>query len=143
MAHAGQFTCHRFEQEKKGQVEAQYLIVCIGYDPGQLARMEFRIERMQHPIGTGHGVVQLHVVVAVPRQRGHAIARSHAERQQGLGHLSRTGGQIAIGVAMDSALDLPRHDFLLAMMAFRMPKQRRDKQRLPRHLTMDHEFLLR
>jgi len=63
------------------------------------------------------------VAVAVPGNGAHAVAGLHAEHPQRLGHAPRTGREIAIGVAMDVALDAARHHLLVTVVTLGMRQQ--------------------
>ena len=63
-------------------------------------------------------VVQLHVAVAVPGQRGDAVAEARRRSAaSALAMLARARGELAVGVAVDVAFDAARHDLLLAVVA--------------------------
>ena len=56
------------------------------------------------------------MAIAVPGQRADAVARLDAELQQGFRHLFGAPPGVAIGVAVDIALDPTGHDFRVAMV---------------------------
>ncbi len=98
---------HRFDQGQESQVEQQDLVFGMVGDIGDLLRMQARIDRMQHGAGTGHGVVGFHMAVAIPRQRGDAVAHLDAHALQGMGQLAGALAAIAVGIAVQVAFDAP------------------------------------
>ena len=68
----------RLDQRQEGQVEEQDLVFGMVGDPDDLVGMQARVERVQHRARAGDRVVQLQVAVAVPGQRGDAVAELDA-----------------------------------------------------------------
>ena len=68
----------RLDQRQEGQVEEQDLVFGMVGDPDHLVGMQARVQRVQHGARARHRVVQLHVAVAVPGQRGDAVAEADA-----------------------------------------------------------------
>jgi hypothetical protein len=126
----------RLDQRKEGQVEEQRLVFGVVGDVDDLIRVQARVERVKDRAGPGHRVVELHVAMAVPRQRRDTVAALDAETGERVGHPARACRQFAIGRAMDVALDPSRHDLLLAMVALGVDQQRRDQQRQLHHRTV-------
>jgi hypothetical protein len=71
---------------REAQVEEQDLVFRVVGDPHDLVGVQARVQRVQHGPGARRGVVQLHVTVAVPGQRGHAVAEADAALGQRVGH---------------------------------------------------------
>jgi hypothetical protein len=130
----------RLDQRQEGQVEEKDLVLGMVGDPDDLVRVQARVERVQHGARTRHRVVQLHVAVAVPRQRRDAVAELDALRGERVGHPARTAGELAIGRAVEVTLDAARDHFALAVVALGVDQQRRDQQRLLHHQSV-HDVL--
>ena len=95
---------------RKRQVEEQHLVFGVVGDPHDLVRMQARVERVQHRARARHRVVQLHVAIAVPRQRRDAVAEARRRARRARWPCGARGGEVAVGVAVDVALDAARHD---------------------------------
>lgn len=65
---------HRLHQRQEAQVEAQDLVLGVIHDPCDLLWMQARVDGVQHPARAADAVVKLEVPIAVPRQRGDAVA---------------------------------------------------------------------
>ena len=70
------FICERqrLDQRREGEIEEQVSVLGVVDDVGDLLRKQPRIDRVQHRPRAGDAVVELQVAVAVPRERGDAIA---------------------------------------------------------------------
>ena len=126
---------HGLHQRQEGHVEAQHLVFGVVGDPGDLVGMQARIDGVEHAAGTADAEVQLQVAVAVPRQRGHPVGKQQVHAIQRMRHLARPHGDVPPTVAMNVALDAPRHDLAVAMVALGEIDQGRDQQRLALHQT--------
>ena len=126
----------RFNQRQKGQIEKQDLVFGVIGDPDHLIRMQPRIHRVQNAAGPRDRVVQLHMSVAVPRQRSDAIALLDTTRRQRIGHAARSLRKLSISRAMSIAFHAARDDFLLTVMAFSVGEQRRYQQWLLHHQSV-------
>ena len=123
----------RLDQRQEREVEEEDGVLRVIGDPHDLVRMQPGIERVQHGAGARHGVVQLHVAVAIPCERRDTIAKADAVRGQRVGHAARALGEVAVSLAMQVAFDAARDDLLIAMVTLRMSEERRDQQRLLHH----------
>jgi hypothetical protein len=126
---------HGLDQRPEGHVEEHHLVFGVVGDVDDLVRMQPGVHGVQHAARAADAVVQLHVPVRVPGQRGGALARLHAQRLQRVGHPARARRDLTVGAAVDITFDTPRHDLLVAMVAFGMNEKRRDQQRQLHHLT--------
>ena len=126
----------RLDQRQEGQVEEQRLVFGVVGDVDDLVRVQARVERVQHRARARHRVVELHVAMAVPGQRRDAVAALDAEAGKGVRHPARARRQLAVGRAVDVALDPARHHLLLAVVALGVDQQRRDQQRQLHHRTV-------
>ena len=101
----GNFHGDRLDQRQKGQRRAESPIFRVD-DPGQLLRVQTRVEGAVPPAGAGHAVVKLEMAVAVP-----ASAPTRADwrglRRARWQSVWRGGGR-AVG-AMNIALHAARH----------------------------------
>ncbi len=109
-------------------------------DVGELIDVQPGVERVEYDTGTRHREVQLHMTVAVPRQRTDALTLVNPEPGECIGQLSGALREIAITISVNIAFDPSRHDFLPAVMPFGVGEERRDQQRLLHHQSM-HEYL--
>jgi hypothetical protein len=125
----------RLHQRQEGRIEAQVLVLGMVDDVRQLLGMQARIDRVQHRAGTGDRVIRFHVAVAVPGQRGHALAHRHAEPAERVGQPARSCVAVAVGIAVQVALDAARDDLAGAEMAVGVRDDAGDEQRLLHHLT--------
>jgi len=124
---------HGLHQGQKVQVKAQHLVFGVVGDPGDLLGVQARVDGVQHAARAAHTEVHLHVAVAVPGQRGHAVAELQAQPVERIGQAACALAQVLVGVAVDVALHAPRDDFGVAMVAFCELDQRRDQQGLALH----------
>ena len=122
------------DQRQEGQVEEQHLVFGVVGDVGDLFRMQAGIDRVQDRAGAGHRVIQFHVAVAVPRQRGNALAHLDAESLQSMGGAPRAPVAVGIGVPVDVAFDPARNDLDVAVMACGKFDNAGDEQGLVHHL---------
>ena len=114
----------RLDQRQEGQVEEERLVLGVVGDVDDLVGMQSRVERVQDRARSRHRVVELHVAMAVPGQRRDAVAALDAETGKGVRHPARARRQLAVGRAMDVALDPARHHLLLAVMALGVDQER-------------------
>ena len=71
-----------FDQRQEGEVEEQHLVFGVVGDVDDLVGVQARVERVQHRARAGDRVVELHVAVAVPGERGDAVAGLDAQRRR-------------------------------------------------------------
>jgi hypothetical protein len=133
--HRGAARVHRLHQRQEGEVEAQDLVLGVVDDPGDLVRMQARVDGVQHALRAADAVVQLQVAIAVPGQCRDPVAGGERIAVEGAGDLARAPGDLRPGAAVDVALDAPRDDLAIAVVAFGELDQRRDRQRLVLHQT--------
>jgi hypothetical protein len=126
---------HGGDQRQEGEVEEQHLVFGVVGDVGDLVGVQARVDGVQHRARARHRVVQLHVAVAVPGQRGHAVAHLDAQTRQRVGHAARTRGQFLVGGAVDVAFDPARHDLAFGVVPFGVNDEGRNQQRLLHHLA--------
>jgi hypothetical protein len=126
---------HRLHQRQEGEVEAQDLVFGMVGDPGDLVGVQARVDGVQHAAAAAHAVVQLQVPVAVPGQRGNAVAEEQLLPVQRIGHLPGTRCDSAPRGAVDIAFDAARDDLAVAVVALDELDQRRDQKRLVLHQT--------
>ncbi len=93
------------DQRKKRQVEEHDAIFRMVDDVRELINMQTGVQRMQHGPGPRHGKVQLHVTVAVPRQRRYPLARLDAEACEGVCHAARALREIPVPIPVYVAFD--------------------------------------
>ncbi len=116
--------------DRQGRVvKADPAVLGMIDDEGDLLLEQAGIDRMQHRTGTRHAVEQLEVMVRVPGQGSQAIAALHAQRRQRLGQPLDPRPGIAVGVAMQAAVDGARHDLRRAMRGGGMFDDARYQQR--------------
>jgi hypothetical protein len=120
---------------QKAHVKAQHRIFGVIDDPGDLLRMQARIERVQNPARTADAEIQLKVAVAIPGQGGHAVAEAQLQRIQRVGDLARATSNVLVGVAVQIALDAAGNHLALAVVAFGKLDERRNEQRMVLHQT--------
>ena len=95
----------------------------------QLRGRQPRVEGVQHPPRGRDAVVQLQVAVAVPGQRGHALAHGHALGLQPAGDAARAVGDAAPVSAVQVAFDAAADDLGIAMVPLGMGEQRSHGER--------------
>jgi hypothetical protein len=88
-------------------------------DPGDLVGRQARIDGVHHAAAAGDAEIELEMAVAVPGQRGHAVAERQAQAVQGIGDLARARGGVGVGVAVHVAFDAARDDLGVAVVARR------------------------
>jgi hypothetical protein len=130
----------RLDQRQEGQVEEQDLVFGMVGDPDDLVRVQARVQRVQHGARARHGVVQLHVAVAVPRQRRDPVAEADAAGGEGVGHPARSPRDLRVGRPVQVALDAARNHLPLAVVALGVRQQRGDQQRLLHHRSVHGVF---
>ncbi|MCY1501317.1 hypothetical protein D9M68_353840 [compost metagenome] len=140
-AHRRELCGDLFDERQEVQVEEEDTVLRVRGDPHQLVGVQPRIERVQHAARPGDRVIQLHVPVAIPGQRGHRRAGRHVERAQRVGQAARARRQVAKGIAVNVAFDAARHDLLIAVVPLGMAQQRRDQQWLMHHQSVHGGFL--
>ena len=92
-----------------------------------------RVDRVAHRADAGDAVIQLEMAEIVPRQRADPVAGSDPEPQQRLRQTPRAALGLGVGVAVDRAIDEAGDHFDIAVVARRVPDQRRDQQLPLRH----------
>ena len=102
-------------------------------DPGHLVGREARVERVHHAAAAGDAEVQLEVAVAVPGQRGDAVAERQPRRSSACCDPARACRRLAVGGAVNVALDAARDDLGVVVVAGGELDQARDQQRLVLH----------
>jgi hypothetical protein len=108
---------HGLDQRQEGHVEAQHLVFGVVGDVGDLVGVQARVDGVQHRAHAADRVVQLHVAVAVPGQRGHAVAAtSRPARPAPWPWARRERGQLLVGGAVDVAFDAARDDLAFAVV---------------------------
>ncbi len=135
VAHRRQLRCELLGQRQQAGVKAQHLVLGVVGDPFDLLGEQARVDRVAHAARAGRAVVDLHVAMAVPGQRGHAVSGRDVQRPEHLGELARALLDLAPVRAVDVALATPGHDLDVARMARRVPDQRRHGQRHVHHLA--------
>ena len=122
-----------FDQRCECQVEKQVLVFGVIGNVGDLLGKETRIDRVQHGAHAGHAIVEFHVPIAVPGQRGDAVAPLYAQCRQRPGDALRAGVNIAVRAAVDRSLDRARNNFNAGMKRVGVLDQRRNEQRAVLH----------
>ena len=102
-------------------------------DPGDLIRVQARIDGVHHPARTADAKIHLHMTVAVPGQGGDTITRLKAHRIQRIGQPARPCCKVAVGVAVDVTFHPPGDNFGVAMVALSELQQRRNQKWLTLH----------
>ena len=123
----------RLDQRQEGQVEEQQPVLRVVDDVRDLVRMQARIDRVQHGAGTGDGVIQLQVPVAVPGQRADTLPHRDALLAEHTGQPARPRFAVAHRVAVHVALHAARDDFAGTVVPGGEPDDARDHQRLVHH----------
>jgi hypothetical protein len=126
---------HGLHQRQEAQVEAQDLVFGVVGDPRDLVGVQARVDGVQHAAAAAHAVVQLQVAIAVPGQRGDAVAEQQLLAVQRIGHLPGTRCDTAPRGAVNIAFDTARDDLAVAVVALDELDQRRDQKRLVLHQT--------
>jgi hypothetical protein len=126
----------RFDERRERRVEKDAAICGVIDDVAELLGKKSRIDRVDHRAHARDRVVQLEVPVAVPGERGNAIAVDDALPGQRARELARSRMRVAIRVAMNRAFDGARDDLGIAVKAIRVADQRRDHQRHVHHQTV-------
>ena len=92
MLDGGAAAVHGLHQWQKAQVKTQHLVFgVVGY-PGNLVRVQARVDGVEHAARTTHTVVQLEMAVAVPGERGYAVAKCELQAIQRICNLARAHG---------------------------------------------------
>ena len=133
--HRGTFAVHCCNQWCERGVETHHRVFSVVDDPGQLLRVQARVQRVQHALRAADTKVQLQVAVAIPGQGGHAVAVGQLVGIQCIGNLARTLGHLRPVGTVNVALHSARHDFTVRVVAFGVLDERRNEQRVVLHLS--------
>ena len=90
--------------------------------------MQPQVERVQDEASARDPEVRLQVLVVVPAQRPHAVARLEAELPEPDRELLRPARQVAVRVAVEALVGQPGDDLLVAEVSLRAPKHRRKRE---------------
>ena len=123
-----------FDQRHESQVDKYIAIFGMVGDVDDLLGEQPGIDRMRHGANTRRRVIGLEMPEAVPRHGGNPVVHFYAEGGQCIGELAGAAVSFAVGVAMDgAAFHQAGYDFGIAVVAIRVPDQRRDQQRGVHH----------
>jgi hypothetical protein len=120
-------------QRQERHVEAQHLVFGMVRDPGDLVRVQPRVDGVQHTPRAARAKVDFQVTVAVPGERRHPVGEQQVHAIERVGDLARALGDVTPGVAVDVALHSPGHYLGVAVVALGVVDQRRNQQRLVLH----------
>ena len=126
------------DQRREREIEEKIAVCRVIGDVFDLLGEEARVDRVQHGADAGDAEVELHVAIAVPRERGNAIAGSHAENPERLGKLLRAAMNVGVRTTMERTLDRARDDLAARMKPVRVLDQRRDQQRAILYQSFEH-----
>ena len=84
------------DQRHENRIEEDVAIFGMVDDVLDLLRKQARIDGVQDAAAAGHAVVQLEMAIAVPGQRGDALAMTDAQRFKRVGDPLRPRRDIAI-----------------------------------------------
>ena len=140
MAHRLELRQQLLDRRQEVEVDEEELILGVVDDVDDLLGEEPRVDGVADRAHAGDAVIELEMAVAVPGQGADAVARLDAEGEQGFGHLLRPGSGIAIGVAVDIALDPPRHDLGVAVVQGGVLDELLDQQRAVLHQAEHGRF---
>ena len=124
-----------FNDRQEGLVEDQHLVFSVIGDPGNLLRVQARIDRVQHRADPHRAIPGGHVTFGVPAQRGHPVAHADAAVQQRIGHLFGLVEEFGIGHADNIAFHTPGDDFPSGVDAVRVFENSVNRQRPVLHDT--------
>ena len=102
-------------------------------DVDELLGKQANVERVQNGAESGHGEVELHMAVAVPRESRDSVTGFDAEFSERLHQLQRTRVEFAIGIAVQAAVGEARDDFLFGKVLLRAHQNAVDRQRVVHH----------
>ena len=102
---------------QKAHVKKQYLVFGVIGDPGDLVRVQARIQGVQHAPAATHAEIQFQMAVAVPGQRGNPVAEGQVQCLQRIGDLARADCDLPVVAAVNIAFDPARNDLALRMVA--------------------------
>ncbi|TSE37786.1 hypothetical protein Tfont_00784 [Tepidimonas fonticaldi] len=122
------FVVDALDDGPERHVERQDAVLGVVDDPGDLLGQQARVDGVQHAAGAADAKVHLEVAIAVPGQGGHPLAQADVHRVQRTRELAGTSGGLAIGGAVDVALDAARDDLDVAMVARGVFDQVRNEQ---------------
>ena len=88
MFDGGAARMHGLHQRQEAQVKTQHLVFCVVGDPGNLVRVQARVDGMQDPARATHAVIDFKVAIAVPGQRGNPVAKRQLQPIQRIGHFA-------------------------------------------------------
>jgi hypothetical protein len=89
---------------EKGEVDEHKRVLGVVEDPGDLIRMQARIDRMADGADAGNGVEDFQMAVGAAGECRHPIARTHAESLQRASELPDPLGSRPVTAAMDRLL---------------------------------------
>jgi hypothetical protein len=135
-AHVRAMLGDRLDDRQEGRVESEVRVAGVVDDPRDLLRMQPRIDRVDHRAHAADAVVQLHVPVTVPGERGDAVADADARARQRVGKSAGSVLAVGIRVAMDVALYPARDDLGVPMVSGRMLQNARHEQRHVHHQSL-------
>ena len=82
-------------QRQQRFVHQDDAIVGVVDDEGELVGMQAEVQRVEHGARHRHAEVRLEVLMMIPRERRHAIARPDAQRAERAGQPPRPRGEVA------------------------------------------------
>ena len=117
------------DQRHERQVEQDVPVVGVVDDVGDLLGEQARVDGVAHRPACRRWRSRSRSDGSRSRpacRRGRSLAPRGRQR---VGELARAAMRVAVGVAVDAAFDHARHDLGVAVVALRVPDQRRDQQR--------------
>ena len=108
------------DDRQEGLVEDEDLVFGVVGDPGDLLRVEARVDRVQDRADAHGAVPGGHVAFGVPAEGRDPVAEDDAGVLEGRGDLLGHGVELRVGGARDVAFDAARDDFAVAVLQARV-----------------------
>ena len=105
---------------QKTKIKAEHLVFGMINNPGNLLRMQAWVDGMNHRALATHGVVNLHMAIAIPGQGADAFAHINTARLERTGELPHTRLGVTVGITMNIAFKATRYDLGRWKMTRRM-----------------------
>ncbi len=123
-------------ERQQALVDDQRLVARVRGDVAEVVRVQPQVERVQDETAAGDPEIRLQVLVVVPAERRHAVARLEPDPLQRHGELLRATAEIGERVAVEATVRHPRHDLLVREVRLGPLQDRRQRQ-----LEVHHQAL--
>ena len=118
------------DQRDEAGLDKQHPVLRMVDDVDDLFIEQARIDRVAHRADPRDAVIELEMAIIVPGEGADPVAGADAEPHQGARQPARAAFRVGVAIAVDRAVDHPRHDLDVAMKTGCMLDQRGYQERL-------------